>query len=206
MKRSVRLLSLLAVALLLLAACTSADETGETTTGSEGLEEAVEEESPPSGSVAEESVPPEVSEPADGGTSSDQTLADVAADNPQLSQLTQAIEAAGLGSALQEAGPLTVFAPNDDAFGQLNQDDLTALLADPSQLSDILQYHVVEGSYPSSDLSDGQTLTTLQGEDLTISVDGSTVMVDDATVVGADIEAGNGVIHIIDGVLRPPSS
>jgi uncharacterized surface protein with fasciclin (FAS1) repeats len=206
MKRSLRLLSLLAATLLLLAACSTAEEAGETTDSTtEDLEEVVEEESPPSGSVEEPS--PETSEPvADTGddtSSSDQSIADIAADNPQLSQLTTALETAGLTSALEEAGPLTVFAPNNDAFAQLNQDDLAALLADPSSLGDILQFHVAEGAVMSSDLEDGQTVTTLQGEELTISIDGDTVMVDDATVVQADIQAGNGVIHVIDTVLQP---
>jgi len=206
MKRSVRLLSLLAVALLLLGACTSAEEP--TDSGSEGLEEAVEEESPPSGSVEEPSEA--VSEPAadtgDDTSSTGDNLVDVAAENPQLSQLVQALEAAGLTSALEDAGPLTVFAPNNEAFASLDQSDLTELLTDPQQLGDILRYHVVEGAVPSSDMEDGQTLTTLEGGDLTVSVDGSTISVDGAEVVQPDIQAGNGVIHVISGVIRPPSS
>jgi len=203
MKRTLRLLSLLAVALLLLGACTSAEEP--TDSGSDGLEEAVEEESPPSGSNEDESVPPEVSEGADTSSSGD-NLVDVAADNPQLSQLVQALEAAGVTSALQDAGPLTVFAPNNEAFASLDQSDLTELLTNPQNLGDILRYHVVEGAVPSSDMEDGQTLTTLEGADLTVSIDGSTISVDGAEVVEPDILAGNGVIHIINGVIRPPSS
>jgi uncharacterized surface protein with fasciclin (FAS1) repeats len=210
MKRSVRLLSLLAVALLLLGACTSADDT--TDSGSEALEEAVEEESPPSESVEEPSD--EVSEPTadtseDAGadtSSSGRSLVDVAAENPELSQLVQALEATGLTSALEDAGPLTVFAPNNEAFASLDQSDLTELLTNPQQLGDILRYHVVEGAVTSSDMEDGQALTTLEGSDLTVSVDGSTISVDGAEVVQPDIEAGNGVIHIINGVIRPPSS
>ncbi len=204
MKRTVRLLSLLAAMLLLLAACSSAEETGDAAT------EAV---AAPSSEAVSEPAVAEPSEPvatdgADTGTdttASDQTILEIAQENPQLSQLVAALEAAGLTDALQQAGPLTVFAPNDEAFGKLNQSDLTALLADPTQLGDILQYHVVEGSFPSSDLTDGESLTTLQGSDLPVTIDGSTVMVGDATVVQADIQAGNGVIHVIDTVLQPPS-
>lgn len=199
MKRTARLLSLLIATLLVLTACSTAEEAGEapSDSASEALE-AVEEESPPSGSVEEESVPP-----ADTSTS-DQTIAELAGENPQLSQLVAAVEAAGLTDALEQAGPITVFAPNNDAFASLNQSDLTALLADPASLGDILQYHVVEGSYPSSELTDGQTLTTLQGGDLTVSIDGDTVKVNnDATVLQADLQAGNGVIHVIDTVLQP---
>jgi uncharacterized surface protein with fasciclin (FAS1) repeats len=199
MKRSLRLLSLLAATLLLLAACSTAEEAGETTDSTtESLEEVVEEESPPSGSVEEPSEP--VADTGDDTSGSDETIAALASETPELSQLTSVLETAGLTSVLEEAGPLTVFAPNNDAFAEL---DLTELAADPTQLTEILQYHVVEGAVTSDQLEDGQTVTTLQGDDLTISIDGDTVMVGDATVVQADIQAGNGVIHVIDTVLQP---
>lgn len=198
MKRSVRLLSLLAAFLLLLTACTSADESTEPVDSGAEEDAVVEEESPPSGSVEDESVPPETS-------ATDDSILAIAQDNPQLSQLVTALQAAGLTDALEQAGPLTVFAPNDEAFAQLDQSDLAALLADPTSLGDRLQYHVVEGSFPSSDLTDGQTLTTSQGSDLTVGVDGSTVTVDGVEVVQADIMAGNGVIHVVSGVLEPSS-
>ncbi len=204
MKRSVRLLSLLAATLLLLAACSSAEEAGGTATEAGG---AVETSEPTDDTLVSEPALDETSEPAtdtgDDTSAADENLADVAAENPQLSQLVQALEAAGLTSALEEAGPLTVFAPNNEAFASLDQTDLTELLTNPEQLGDILRYHVVEGAVTSGDLEDGQTLTTLQGSDLTVSVDGSTVSVDGAQVVQPDIEAGNGVIHIVDGVIRP---
>jgi uncharacterized surface protein with fasciclin (FAS1) repeats len=204
MKRTVRLLSLLAAALLLVAACSSAEETGGTAT--EGGAETPASE-PADDTPVPEPAPEETSEPAtdtgDDTSSSDESLVDIAADNPQLSQLVQALEAAGLTSVLEDAGPLTVFAPNNEAFASLNQSDLTELLTDPQQLGDILRYHVVEGAVSSSDLEDGQTLTTLQGGELTVSVDGSTITVDGAEVVQPDVQAGNGVIHVIDGVIRP---
>lgn len=206
MKRSVRLLSLLATALLLLAACSTAEEAGGTATEGGG---AVATSEPADDTLVSEPALDETSEPAadtgDDTTTSGQSLTDVAAENPQLTQLVQALEAAGMTSALEEAGPLTVFAPNNDAFAGLDQADLTELLTNPQQLGDILRYHVVEGAVTSSDLEDGQTLTTLEGSDLTVSVDGSTISVDGAEVVEPDIEAGNGVIHIIDGVIRPSS-
>lgn len=205
MKRSVRLVSLLAATLLLLAACATAEEAGETTTEpaeAETTEAVVEEET--SEPAEEETGEPEAD--TDAGAAEDQTIAEFAAQNPSFGTLVQALEATGLADQLQQQGPFTVFAPNDEAFGQLDQDDLNALLADPTQLTEILEYHVVEGAVLSSDLEDGQTVTTLQGEDLTVSIDGDTVMVDGATVVQADVEVGNGVIHVIDGVIRPPSS
>lgn len=203
MKRSVRLLSLLAAALLLLAACSTAEEAGGTATEAG----AVETSEPADDTIVSEPALEEPSEPAadtgDDTTTSDQSLAAVAADNPELTQLVQALEAAGLTSVLEDAGPLTVFAPNNEAFGKLNQADLTQLLTNPDQLGDILQYHVVEGAATSGDLEDGQTLTTLQGGELTVGIDGSTVTVNDAEVVQADLQAGNGVIHVIDTVLQP---
>lgn len=199
MKRSVRLLSLLAAFLLLLTACTSADESTEPVDSGAEEDAVVEEESPPSGSVEDESVPPETS-------STDDSILAIAQDNPQLSQLVTALQAAGLTDALEQAGPLTVFAPNNDAFAKIDAGDLAALLADPTSLGDVLQYHVVEGAATSGDLSDGQELTTLQGASLPVSIDGSTVTVGNAQVVQADITAGNGVIHVIDTVLEPPSS
>ena len=201
MKRTVRLLSLLIAALLVLTACSTAEEAGEATSepGAPAIpsEPAVEEP------TSEPSVTVSETEAATEGDVASGTILDLAAENPQLSQLVAAIEAAGLTDALEQAGPLTVFAPNNDAFSQLNQSDLTALLSDPTSLGDILEYHVVEGSYPSSELSDGDTLTTMEGTDLTVSVDGSTITVGGAEVVQADLEAGNGVIHVIDGVLQP---
>lgn len=200
MKRSFRLLSLLAATLLLLAACSSADETGGAATeagdAAAGISEAAE-------SLVTEPTLENASEAADAAQDAGEDLAAVAADNPQLTQLTQALEASGLTSVLEDAGPLTVFAPNDDAFASLDQADLAQLLTNPSQLGDILQYHVVEGAVPSSELEDGQKLTTLSGDELTVSVDGSTVSVNGAEVVQPDLQAGNGVIHVIDTVLQP---
>lgn len=212
MKRTTRLLSLLAAALLLLTACSTAEEAGETATeagGDVAVSEPAPESTPAESEVITEPALQETTEPStdtDGDTAGDGASGDllsVAQDNPQLSQLVTALQAAGLTDVLEQAGPLTVFAPNNDAFSQLNQSDLNALLSNPQELTSILQFHVVEGSYPSSELSDGQTLTTLSGDELTISVDGSTVMVDGAEVVQPDLEAGNGVIHVIDQVLQP---
>lgn len=204
MKRTVRLLSLLIAALLVLTACSTAEEAGQET--SEPAAPAIPSEPAVEEPTSEPSVTVSETEAAtEGDVSGDAsgTILELAAENPQLSQLVAAIEAAGLTDALEQAGPLTVFAPNNDAFAQLNQSDLTALLSDPTSLGDILEYHVVEGSYPSSELSDGDTLTTMEGTDLTVNVDGSTITVGGAEVVQADIEAGNGVIHVIDGVLQP---
>lgn len=205
MNRTMRLLSMLIAALLLVAGCSTAEEAGEEPTADAPV--AVTSEPAPVESETEIIVPMEsevASEPAGGSASTtNQSILELASENPQLSQLVAAVQAAGLTDALEQAGPLTVFAPNNDAFAALDQSDLTTLLTDPTSLGGILQYHVVEGMVPSSDLTDGQTLTTLEGSELPVSVNGSTVMVGDATVVQPDIQAGNGVIHVIDSVLQP---
>eukprot|EP00761_Pharyngomonas_kirbyi_P007052 gb/GECH01007061.1/.p1 GENE.gb/GECH01007061.1/~~gb/GECH01007061.1/.p1 ORF type:complete len:328 (+),score=74.83 gb/GECH01007061.1/:1-984(+) len=132
----------------------------------------------------------------------------VASDN--LSTLETALTTANLTKPFQggwEASTLyTVFAPSNSAFGDLPDGALQDLLDNPQQLSSVLTYHVVEGVFFSAGLSDGITVTTLQGEEVTISISGSTVMVNDATVTQADVTAENGVVHIIDEVLMPGSS
>ena len=124
--------------------------------------------------------------------------------------LVAAVEAAGLVETLQGDGPYTVFAPTDEAFAAALEDlGLTAdeLLADTETLASILTYHVVEGDVPAADVVglDGQAVPTVNGADVEITVDGETVMVNDATVTTTDIFATNGVIHVIDSVLLPPA-
>ena len=136
------------------------------------------------------------------------TIVDVAASTEGFSTLVAAVQAAGLAETLSGEGPFTVFAPTDDAFAAaLESLGLTAeeLLADTETLTSILTYHVVPGEVPSSDVVtlDGQSVATVNGAEVTISVDGDTVMVDDATVTTVDVDASNGVIHVIDTVLLP---
>ncbi len=137
------------------------------------------------------------------------TIVDVAVANGSFTTLVAAVQAAGLDTTLSGEGPFTVFAPTDDAFAAaLDALGLTAeeLLADTATLESILTYHVVAGEVPSSDVVtlDGQSVATVNGAEVAISVDGDTVMVNDATVTAVDVEAANGVIHVIDGVLLPP--
>ncbi len=134
-------------------------------------------------------------------------IAEIAQSTDDVSTLAAALEAAGLVSALEGDGPFTVFAPVNSAFAALGDDVVAALLEDANAdlLSRILTFHVVSGTAAfSDDLTDGQTVTTLEGNELTIGVSGSGVTVNGAAVTTADIEAENGVIHLIDGVLVPP--
>lgn len=131
------------------------------------------------------------------------TIIDVASSNPDFSTLVTAIEAAGLVETLQGEGPFTVFAPTNEAFAAIPEEDLNALLADPEALSEILLYHVVEGEVTAEQVVTLDSATTVQGGDVSITVEGDTVMVNDATVIMPDVMASNGVIHAIDTVLMP---
>lgn len=131
----------------------------------------------------------------------------VAQGTKPLSTLVQAVTAADLATTLQGKGPYTVFAPTDQAFQGLPKGTLDTLLkpANKDQLTSVLTYHVVPGKVTAAQLKDGQELTTVNGEKLTVSIDGKTVKVGDATVTKADVPASNGVVHVIDTVLQPAS-
>jgi uncharacterized surface protein with fasciclin (FAS1) repeats len=118
--------------------------------------------------------------------------------------LTAAVKAASLVDTLKGKGPFTVFAPTDAAFASI-QKDVDSLLKpeNKTKLTKVLTYHVVSGKLKAADLKDGQELTTVEGEKLKVSIKDKKVMVGDAHVTGADINASNGVIHIIDKVLMP---
>ena len=138
-------------------------------------------------------------------------IVDTAVGAGSFNTLVSAVQAAGLEDTLRGEGPFTVFAPTDEAFDALPEGTLNELLADPEgDLAEILKYHVVSGEVPAADIAmmDGQTIETVQGGTLTVEVDGDKVALVDAAgnrvnVVTTDVEADNGVIHVIDGVLSP---
>lgn len=132
------------------------------------------------------------------------TVVDIALNNSGFETLVAALTKASLVATLQGAGPFTVFAPTDAAFAALLADlgvSAEYLLNHP-QLSEILTYHVVAGKVLSTDLTDGMTPATVNGETITVDLDGG-VMINNANVTAADLEAGNGVVHVIDKVLIP---
>ena len=131
------------------------------------------------------------------------TIVDVAAGAGTFETLLAAATAAGLADTLSGDGPFTVFAPTDEAFAALPEGTVEALLEDPAALSEILLYHVVSGKVLAADVVSLTSATTVQGSDVTITVDGGSVMVDGANVTSTDIEASNGVIHVIDAVILP---
>jgi uncharacterized surface protein with fasciclin (FAS1) repeats len=122
----------------------------------------------------------------------------------EFTTLVELVQQAGLADELSGSGPLTVFAPTDEAFAAVPAETLAALAEDPEQLRRVLLYHVVDGAVTSDQVVDGASAETLAGPSVTFTVDGD-VRVNDATVVSADITASNGVIHVVDAVLLPPS-
>jgi uncharacterized surface protein with fasciclin (FAS1) repeats len=134
---------------------------------------------------------------------SEKDIVDTAVAAGNFKTLITAVQAAGLVDTLKSAGPFTVFAPTDDAFAKIPKDQLDALLANKTQLTAVLTYHVVAGKVMSTDLTNNMAVKTVQGENVTITLADGGVMVNDAKVVQADIECTNGVIHAIDTVLMP---
>lgn len=116
--------------------------------------------------------------------------------------LVAALDAAELVDTLSEGGPFTVFAPNDDAFAKLPEGAIKSLLEDKPALTNILTYHVARGKLMAADVADLPSLETLQGQSLTIDTEDG-VRIDAAKVIRPDIEAENGVIHVIDTVVMP---
>src|SRR5918997_3553783 len=157
--------------------------------------------------TAAEPTPTATAEPASPSESGEDIVA-VAQATPQLSTLVDAVTAAELAGTLQGEGPFTVFAPTDDAFAAVGQKQLDRLLrpANRDQLTALLTYHVVPGELTAADLRDGQRLETVQGEQVRVRVQGDMVRVGGATVAQADVDAANGVVHVIDTVLSPPAA
>lgn len=135
--------------------------------------------------------------------SHDKDIVDVAIEAGSFTTLVQAVEAAGLVETLKGEGPFTVFAPTDEAFAAVPEDVLNSLLADTDALTAVLTYHVVPGKVMAADVVGLESAETVQGQSVTITTMNGSVMIDGATVVQADIEASNGVIHVIDAVILP---
>ena len=141
-----------------------------------------------------------------------ENIVEVAVKSRKFPTLVKALQAAGLVDALSSSGPFTVFAPTEEAFKSLPPGALDGLLADRQKLGNVLKYHVVSGKYNSGDVLSGlkksKTLNvpTLQGEQLKISSVGlikKYLRINQANIVSTDIQASNGVIHVIDRVIIP---
>jgi transforming growth factor-beta-induced protein len=134
-----------------------------------------------------------------------QTIVDIAVADGRFETLVAALQAADLAGTLAGDGPFTVFAPTDDAFGKLPEGTVEALLQDIPSLTDILLYHVVSGEVLAEDVGQLESAETLLGESVGIRVEDGMVYINDAQVIIKDIVADNGVIHVIDTVLLPPT-
>ena len=158
-------------------------------------------------------VPEAVEEPMEAPKEAEEEMAearsivDIAAEDGRFTTLVAAVQAAGLAETLSGEGQFTVFAPTDDAFAALPEGTVASLLEDPEgALKDILLYHVAAGVVPAETVVTLDSAITIQGEPVAITVvDGQVMLNDSATVIITDIEASNGIIHVIDAVILPPS-
>ena len=132
-------------------------------------------------------------------------IVDTAIADGRFNTLVTAVQAAGLEETLRSDGPFTVFAPTDDAFDQLPAGTVSSLLNDVPTLTEILLYHVVAGEAYAGDVVGLSSATTVQGQPVAITVSGGNVYVNDAQVVITDVQASNGVIHVVDSVILPPT-
>lgn len=194
MKKSLLPIALLASATLMFTACNEGAKT-ETETTTTDTSVVVEE--------------PKMEEPGVmvGGANMvpSKNIVENAAGSSDHTTLVAAVKAADLAATLSGAGPFTVFAPTNAAFDKVPKATLESLLTPEKKadLSKILTYHVVPGALKAADLKDGQKLTTVQGQELTVSVKDGKVMVNGATVTTADVISSNGVTHVVDAVLMP---
>ena len=128
------------------------------------------------------------------------TIVDIAVETDGFSTLVAAVQAGSLVETLQSAGPFTVFAPTDDAFAKLPPHTVQTLVENPPQLARILTFHVASGIWTKADLAKVDQVTSVEGSPIPIRVK-ETFEVKNATVVAADIEASNGIIHVLDNVI-----
>ena len=143
---------------------------------------------------------------APAATAGTATIVKTAQEAGQFKILCELLVAANLVDTLNSAGPFTVFAPTDAAFGKLPPETLASLKKDPKALGEILTYHVVAGNNGAAEVMKAKELVTVQGQPIMITVKEGKVMLNNgATVTTTDIKASNGVIHVIDTVITPPA-
>ena len=201
MKRSIAVAGVISLALALGACAESTDSGDSADTTTATVAETTTTEATETTEVTETTT-------AEAATTD---IVDTAVAAGDFTTLATALEAANLVETLKGPGPFTVFAPTDEAFDALPEGTLDELLADPAgDLAEILKYHVIEGEVMAADVleMDGQSVATVQGAELTIEVDGEQVtLVDNSgnrvNVVSTDVDASNGVIHVLDAVLLP---
>jgi uncharacterized surface protein with fasciclin (FAS1) repeats len=130
------------------------------------------------------------------------TIGDLLDTDPRLSYLSMLLSEAGLTHAMRSPGPVTLFAPTDEAFEELSADTNARLRSDPELVSQLLGHHVADGLYLAADLT-SHSITVLDGHVLDVRVDGTTILVDGIPIVELDLRAGNGVVHVVNHLLMP---
>jgi uncharacterized surface protein with fasciclin (FAS1) repeats len=133
------------------------------------------------------------------------TVVDIAVGSSDHTTLVTAVTTAGLAETLSGTGPFTVFAPNNAAFAALPAGTVENLLKpeNKEKLTSILTYHVVAGNVLSSQLTDGQKVATLNGQELTVAIKNGVVTINGTKVIAADLAGSNGVVHVVEGVILP---
>jgi uncharacterized surface protein with fasciclin (FAS1) repeats len=134
---------------------------------------------------------------------SEKNIVETAVGAGNFNTLVTAVKAADLVETLSGPGPFTVFAPTDDAFGKLPDGTVEGLLKDKTKLSAVLTYHVISGKYLAADVVKMNSLKSVQGQNITISLKDGAAMTDNAKIIQTDIICSNGVIHVIDSVILP---
>jgi uncharacterized surface protein with fasciclin (FAS1) repeats len=129
----------------------------------------------------------------------------VAAANPQLSTLVKLVKSAGLVKALSGSTKLTVFAPTNAAFAKVPKATLTTLAHNKKLLAKVLEYHVIKGALTAAQIEKQHSLKTLEGASVTVKVKAGSVYINQAKVIKANVPASNGIVHVINGVLNPPT-
>lgn len=144
--------------------------------------------------------------PAPGAQTNAENVVNLIENNPSLRTFSSVIDEADLGDTLNQGNPITIFAPSDQAFEALPAATRERLLRDENRqvLRQILTYHVVPGSLTANQLQSGQ-VQTQAGESVNVQVDGQQVRVNDAQVIQPDLQAANGVVHIVDRIILPPN-
>ncbi|MGH3650587.1 MAG: fasciclin domain-containing protein [Acidimicrobiia bacterium] len=208
-ERKLRFFGLVALLAVVIAACGGDTSAEDTTTTTEAVETTTTtEEQMDDGLMAMNTGPACSAVPADGEGSfdgmADDPAATAASNNPVLSTLVTAVGEAGLVDTLNGDGPFTIFAPANDAFGAIPEEDLNGILDDQDLLTAILTYHVVAGeSLDMAGLIEAGTVTTVQGETLEIAEAGDLISVNGASVICGNVQTANATVHIIDTVLVP---
>lgn len=146
-----------------------------------------------------------LAQPLAAADAAGKTIVDVASGDGNFKTLVTALKAADLVDTLKGAGPYTVFAPSDEAFAKVPKATLDALLADKAKLKAVLTYHVVSGKVLAADVVKLKSAKSVAGPDIKIATEGGVTLNGSAKVVKTDIVASNGVIHVIDTVIMPPS-